>query len=97
MRIQWTSKGSSDLVRLYEHLKPVAPEAAARDIQQLARAPGQLLDFPRLGKRLDVYEPRETRRRIVANYKMRYELATGTIFMLRVWFCRDSCSFESET
>lgn len=30
MNIQWTSKASSDLVRLHEHLSPVAPEAAAR-------------------------------------------------------------------
>lgn len=71
MKIQWTSKGSSDLVRLYEHLKPVAPEAAARVIQQLVRAPGRLLDFPRLGERLDAYDPREIRRLIVGNYEMR--------------------------
>jgi len=45
MNIQWTNKASSDLVRLHEHLKPVASEAAARIVQQLARAPGRLLDY----------------------------------------------------
>ena len=39
MTIQWTGKASSDLVRLHEHLSPVASEAAARVIQQLAHAP----------------------------------------------------------
>ena len=33
MKIQWTSKASSDLVRLHEHLGPFAPEAAARVVQ----------------------------------------------------------------
>ncbi|WP_176599292.1 MULTISPECIES: type II toxin-antitoxin system RelE/ParE family toxin [Sphingobium] len=96
MKIQWTSKGSSGLVRLYDHLKPVAPEAAARVIQQLVRAPSRLLDFPRLGERLDAYEPREIRRLIVGNYEMRYEIAADTILILRLWHCRENRSFEPE-
>ena len=62
MKIQWTSKASSDLVRLHEHLGPVAPEAAARVVQQLAHAPDRLLDYPRIGEKLEAYEPREIRR-----------------------------------
>src|SRR3546814_11596674 len=27
---------------------------------------------------------------------MRYEIAAGTIFMLRIWHCRENCNFESE-
>ena len=49
MRNKWTSKASSDLVRLHEHLSPVAPEAAARVVQQLAHAPDRLIEYPRLG------------------------------------------------
>lgn len=96
MRIQWTSKASSDLARLHEHLKPVAPEAAARVVQQLSRAPGRLLDFPRLGEKLEAYEPREVRRVIVGNYELRYEIAAGIIFILRLWHCRENRSFEPE-
>src|SRR3546814_19787829 len=62
MKIQWTSKASSDLVRLHEHLSSVAPEAAARVVQQLAHAPDRLLDYPRIGEKLEAYEPREVRR-----------------------------------
>ena len=96
MRIQWTGKASSDLVRLHEHLRPVAPDAAARVVQQLARAPDRLLDHPRIGEKLDSYAPREVRRIIVGNYQLRYELADATIFILRLWHCRENRTPEAE-
>ena len=95
MRIRWTRKASSDLVRLHAHLRPVAPNAAARVVQQLARAPDRLLDYPRIGEKLESYEPREVRRIIVGNYEMRYEIADATIFILRLWHSRENRSFES--
>ena len=96
MKIRWTGKASSDLFRLHDHLGPVAPEAAARIVQQLARAPERLLDYPRLGEKLDAYAPREVRRIIVGNYEMRYEIAEATISILRLWHCRESRSNESD-
>lgn len=96
MKIQWTSKASSDLLRLHEHLRPVAPEAAAHVVQQLAHAPNRLLDYPRLGEKLEAFEPREVRRIIVGHYEMRYEIANGTLFILRLWHCRENRSFEAE-
>ena len=96
MKIQWTGKASSDLVRLHEHLKPVATAAAARVVQQLAHAPSKLLDFPRLGEKQEAFEPREVRRIIVGNYELRYEIVSGTIFILRLWHCREYRNFEAE-
>ncbi|BBK39488.1 plasmid stabilization protein [Allostella sp. ATCC 35155] len=96
MRIKWTGKASSDLVRLHEHLRPVAPDAAARVVQQLARAPDRLLDYPRLGEKLEAYEPREVRRIIVGSYELRYEIADAAIFILRLWHCREHRSAEVE-
>jgi plasmid stabilization system protein ParE len=96
MKILWTSKASSDLVRLHEHLNPVASAAAARIVKQLAHAPERLVEFPRIGEKLEGYEPREVRRIIVGNYEMRYEIANGTIFILRIWHCREYRSFEPE-
>lgn len=90
MRIRWTGKASSDLVRLHEHLHPVAPEAAARVVQQLARVPDRLLDHPRIGEKLDAYAPREVRRIIVGSYELRYEIADATVFILRLWHCREN-------
>jgi plasmid stabilization system protein ParE len=97
VKLQWTSKASSDLVRLYEHLRPVAPATAARIVQQLTRAPERLLDYPRLGEKLEIFEPREVRRIIVGHYEMRYEIAAGTIFILRLWHCREDRSFDAES
>ncbi len=96
MRVKWTGKASSDLVRLHEHLHPVAPEAAARVVQQLARAPNRLVEYPRIGEKLDAYAPREVRRIIVGNYELRYEIANDTIFILRLWHCRENRNFESD-
>ena len=96
VKIEWTGKAASDLVRLHEHLSPVAPEAAARVVQQLARAPDRLLGYPRIGEKLEAYEPREVRRIIVGNYEMRYEIVDGIIVILRLWHCRENRSFESE-
>ena len=89
MRIKWTGKASSDLARLHEHLRAVAPDAAARVVQQLARAPDRLLDYPRIGEKLEAYAPREVRRIAVGHYEMRYEIAAGTIFILRLWHSRE--------
>jgi len=96
VKIQWTSKVSSDLVRLHEHLRPVAPDAAARVVQQLARAPDRLLEFPRIGEKLEAYEPREVRRIIVGDYELRYEIADATIFILRLWHSRENRSLDPQ-
>lgn len=96
MKIRWTGKASSDLARLHDHLRPVASEAAARVVQQLARAPNRLLEYPRLGEKLEAYEPREIRRIIVGHYELRYEIAAGTIIILRLWHCRENRSFAAE-
>jgi plasmid stabilization system protein ParE len=83
-------------VRLHDYLLPIAPEAAARVIQQLAHAPDRLFDYPRIGEKLEAYEPREIRRIIVGNYELRYEIAVGTIFILRLWHCRENRNYGSE-
>jgi plasmid stabilization system protein ParE len=96
MKVQWTGKAASDLVRLHEHLRPVAPAAAARVVQQLARAPSRLLEFPRLGEKLDVYQPREVRRIFVGDYELRYEISGEAIIVLRLWHSRENRRFETE-
>jgi plasmid stabilization system protein ParE len=89
MTIRWTAHASADLVRLHAFLHPVAREAAARIVQQLAHAPDRLADFPRIGEKLEAYEPREVRRIRIGNYELRYEIASATIFILRIWHSRE--------
>jgi plasmid stabilization system protein ParE len=81
---------------LHDFLEPVAPEAAARVIQQLVRAPNRLLDYPRIGEKLEAYAPREVRRIIVGNYEIRYEIAANTIFILRLWHSREERPFDAK-
>lgn len=89
MKIAWTNRAASDLVRLHDHLATVAPRAAAKVVRQLSQAPDRLLDFPRIGEKLTAYDPREVRRVFVGDYELRYEIAEEKIFILRLWHYRE--------
>jgi len=89
MNLKWTSKASADLARLYEFLVPVNKSAAVRTVQALAAAPRRILEQPRIGERLDEFEPREVRRILVGHYEIRYEIQASTIYVLRLWQTRE--------
>ncbi|OOE57544.1 plasmid stabilization protein [Salinivibrio sp. ML323] len=89
MEIKWTSKALSDLNRLYDFLAPADATAAAKIIRSLTSAPNILSDQPRLGERLDAFEPREVRRLLVGSYEMRYEIQEYTMYVLRIWHTRE--------
>lgn len=77
MRIKWTGKASSDLVRLHEHLRSVAPDAAACVVQPLAHAPDRLLDDPRIGEKLDARGPADHRQQLRAAPRDRTDRPAG--------------------
>lgn len=52
-------------------------------------APASLLENPRIGERLEEFEPRDVRRLLVGNYEMRYEIVNSTRYLLRVWHTRE--------
>jgi plasmid stabilization system protein ParE len=89
MRVRWTAEARSDLVRLYAFLAPVNRQAAARAVQSLRAAPARLREYPRLGPRLDAFDPREVRRLFVGDYELRYEIHAGTIIVLNLWHARE--------
>jgi plasmid stabilization system protein ParE len=89
MELKWTSKALSDLVRLHEFLALVNRQAAARTVQSLAAAPTRLLEHPRIGEKLEEFEPREVRRILVGRYEMRYEIRESTLYVLRLWHTRE--------
>lgn len=89
MKLQWTAAGLNDLARLHEFLAPKNAKAAAQIVKNLVSAAERLLDHPRLGEKLDRYEPRDVRRVIVGNYELRYELNKDVIFVLRLWHARE--------
>ncbi|MDY7560478.1 type II toxin-antitoxin system RelE/ParE family toxin [Pseudomonas sp. 10B1] len=89
MELKWTSKALSDITRLYEFLASVNQPAAARAVQELTTAPTTLLTNPRIGERLEEFEPRDVRRIQIGQYEMRYEIADSTIYLLRLWHTRE--------
>lgn len=89
MEIKWTGKALSDLARLHEFLAPKSRSAASRTVQSLARAPTRLIEHPRLGEKLEEFEPREVRRILVGHYEMRYEIRGAMITVLRLWHTRE--------
>jgi len=89
MKIKWTSKALSDLVRLYEFLAVKNKQAAAQTVQSLSAAPDRLMDQVRIGEKLDEFDPREVRRIVVGRYEMRYEIQETIIIVLRIWHTRE--------
>lgn len=89
MKLKWTDKAVSDLARLCEFLTPVNRKAAAHTVQALTKAPENLLKNPRIGQKLEEFEPREIRRILVGHYEMRYEIQGTTLFVLRLWHTRE--------
>lgn len=89
MELKWTSKALSDLVRLHEFLSPLNEQAAASTVQSLTTAPTKILAQPRIGEKLEEFEPREVRRILVGDYEMRYEIQHFTIYVLRLWHTRE--------
>lgn len=89
MQLKWTSKAQSDLARLYEFLALVNKPAAIRAVQALVSAPTTLLANPRIGEKLEEFEPREVRRILVGKYEIRYEIQESTIYLLRLWHTRE--------
>jgi len=89
MELKWTSKALSDLARLYDFLAPVNKPAAAHTVQALAAAPASLMMNPRIGEKLDEFDPREVRRILVGKYEIRYEIQESTIYVLRLWHTRE--------
>ena len=85
MELKWSGKALSGLTRLYEFLAAVNRDAAARTVQSLTAALANLIVNPRIGEKLDEFEPREVRRILVGHYKIRYEIQDATLYVLRLW------------
>jgi len=89
IELKWTSKALSELVRLHDFLAPVNKQAAARIVQSLTAAPARLKEYPRIGEKLEEFEPHEVRRILVNHYEMRYEIRESKIYVLRIWHTKE--------
>lgn len=89
MDIKWTGKAVSDLARLHDFLAPVNRRAAAEAVRRLASGPARLSQHPRIGERLEEFDPREVRRILFGKYEIRYEIIKSTSYVLRLWHTRE--------
>lgn len=89
MALRWTGKAQSDLATLYEFLRPVNPTAAARVVRQLVAGAKRIPSHPRLGLRLPEFDPRDVRRVLIGEFKLRYELTDADIFVLRIFHTKE--------
>ena len=89
MELKWTSKALSDLSRLHDFLALVNRPAAVRIVRSLTAAPARLLEHPRIGEKLEEFEPREVSRILVGQYEVRYEIRKSIIYVLRLWHTRE--------
>ena len=89
MALKWTSRANLDLARLHAFLDPVDPAAAADAVDLILSGVESIAAHPRLGRRLFLYDPREVRRLVVADYEVRYELTARDIYILRLWYVRE--------
>lgn len=89
MRLVWTAAARGDLVRLHDFLEPANARAADRAVDMLYEAAQRLPPFPRMGSRLEAFDPREVRRLIVGDYELRYEIQGEVLFVLRIWHGRE--------
>jgi len=89
VKVRWTSKAVADLGRLHDFLAPLDPRAAADVRRALKAVPRRLLEHPRIGERLEQYEPREVRRLLIGRYELHYEIEGDALYLLRLWHTRE--------
>ncbi len=90
MKLKWTRKALSDLARLYTFLAPSNRKAAGQTLQSLTTVPTILIEQPRIGEKLEEFEPRDVRRLLIGHYEMRYEICQLDLYILRIWHTREN-------
>lgn len=88
-RVRWSLPAQQDLKRLRAFLADKNPPAANRLIKVLGAAPKRVIEMPRLGERLNEFDPAEVRRLVIGQHEMRYEITDTHIVALRIWHTRE--------
>jgi plasmid stabilization system protein ParE len=87
--IRWSREARDDVDRLVDFIAVYDPDLANEIEQELARAPRNLLNFPRRGARLTAFTPQEVRELRIRRYVLRYELVSEDIIVLRFFHARE--------
>lgn len=90
MIIVWTAAAWADVDRLHAFLAEHDSDAADAVFDRLSHAPEALLDFPRRGSSVTEFDLRDVREFQVGAYRLRYEVAAETIYVLRFFHGREN-------
>lgn len=96
MIVEWADEALGDVERLYSFLAAVDVNAATNVAKELESAPDRLVFHPRIGARLEGFNPREVRRIIVRKYELRYEILGDVIYIVRIFHSREDRSFRDD-
>lgn len=89
MKLLWTRAAIADLVRLHNFLEPANPRAAQAVVRNQDQGARRLVEFPRLGHKLEHLKPNEVRRLIIGDYELRYDIVGDVVRILRIWHGRE--------
>ena len=85
MRIDWSQRSVSDLSALYDYIAQDSPLYAERFIAKLIRATEALVDFPKLGRRVQEEPDRENvRELLVQTYRIVYRIDADRVLIATV-------------
>lgn len=86
MKIRYSPESVEDLRRVVEFVETKNPFAARRIAIDLQEGVAKLKQFPKIGLPvLKASEPEQIRDLYTGSYTIRYLLAGGIIYILRIW------------
>jgi toxin ParE1/3/4 len=83
-KIRRSADAIDDLSAIWRYIAKDNPSAADRLLQEIDRALERIVRFPLIGESVD-HLRQGTRRVMVGNYQLFYELASSDIHLLRVY------------
>lgn len=90
MKVVFSRHFREDVEHFAAALELVSPSVAQRFESSLRLAVRRLAALPRVGPRIEGFEPRELRRLLIGDYELRYEIADGQLFVLRIFHVKEN-------
>lgn len=85
MKIFYTSSALYDLRRLRKFIEQENPKAATKAAKRIYEAIQRLLDFPKMGKKIEDHQETTVRELITGKYIIRYLIIKKELHILRIW------------
>jgi addiction module RelE/StbE family toxin len=85
MTVVWTTGSRHDLLRIKDYLRSESPQAASKVVQNLFHATARLLDYPRLGRRIEEVRGYEMREIVESPYGVVYRVERDRVVIAGVF------------